>query len=151
MKKILLVAVATASVLASVGIAFAAGSVNLTSQTVTGTVQGLCKEASAPQNFGLTIDPSLSTTVTGTDTTGGTIKCTKNLPYTVSCTSGYSGYLKDGSGNQIPYTINCPAGGTGQGFNNTITLNTGASVVQSDAADVPAGTYTDTVTVQVSW
>lgn len=107
-------------------------------------------------------DPTSASQVSGTGTMQ--VKCTKGTSYTTTLTSTNTFKLKSGT-DEIPYVIYQPASdGTGA----TTTAWTGsagptvsaasngnrsmvATIRPSIGVDVPAGSYTDTVTITVTW
>jgi len=151
MKKILLMAIATVLVLSVAGGAFAAGSVAPT-VGVAGTVNGKCTIATTPGDIAFTIDPDLAGPFNAVVGTQPVIKCTKNHPYTVACTSLNTFNLMQGA-DSIPYTFTCPAGSNGAGFGagGGIALAIGGQV-SAGYADAPVGSgYADTVTITVNY
>jgi spore coat protein U-like protein len=123
---------------------------------VSATVTGVCKFVSAgPTNVSLTLDP---TATSGGDSQPAVIqyRCTKNTApvFTVASTSTGSstgGELRNG-GEAIVYAIAAASGGAGDGMGagaeKDLTVTVSANHV--DAANVPAGSYTDTITIDIS-
>jgi spore coat protein U-like protein len=150
MKKILLAAAVMMVVIATAGGALA-GSI-APQINVTGTVTGTCTIVTSPGDMAFTIDPSAGGPFTAAVGTQPVIKCTKNHPYTIGCTSLNTFNLKQGTTDLIPYSFSCPSGGNGGGFGTTggITLTIGGQV-STDYVDAPAGAYADTVTITVSY
>ena len=163
MKKFMVVLAAMAFVIAMAGSALASRTSNV---NVSGTVKDVCTGLATMTIPDITIDPSLSTSVTGT--TSGTVKCTKNHDFQVQVSSddvttpqnfiseGVTGFQLKQSGDapNIPYTVkssgdvNATTGkitGNGLGAGAALTVGIIASILQSDAADAWTGAYTDTV------
>lgn len=162
MKKFMVVLAAMAFVIAMAGSALASRTSNV---NVSGTVKDVCTGLATMTIPDITIDPSLSTSVTGT--TSGTVKCTKNHDFQVQVSSdevttpqnfisaGVTGFqLKQSGAPNIPYTVkssgdvNATTGkitGNGLGAGAALTVGIIASILQSDAADAWTGAYTDTV------
>lgn len=127
------------------------GTVNINASVV-----GTCKFTTNTANINVTLDPSVGGTVTGSGSL--VFWCTKNASYTVTDDDG----LYETGANQnrvfnstaneyIPYTFSYnPTSGTGNGPQNSITLNVSASFAQTDYQNAAAGTYTDTVTITVN-
>ena len=138
-------------VIAMTGSAWAVGSIAPTVD-VTGTVNGKCTIVTNPGNIAFTIDPDTAGPFNAVVGTQPVIKCTKNHPYTVACTSTNTFNLMQGT-DSIPYTFACPAGSNGAGFGAAggITLAVGGQV-STGYADAPVGTgYADTVTITVNY
>ena len=147
-----------------------AGSASGTFQ-VTGTVVSSCNVSGALLNFGAAIDP-LSSAVPIDATSSLTVQCTNTTPYSVALDAGtnaggassfanramkngahslgYQLYLNagrssvwgDGTGGSAPAT------GTGTGSSQTLTIYGRLPVLGST---VVPGTYTDTVTVTITY
>ncbi|OPY65846.1 MAG: hypothetical protein A4E63_02827 [Syntrophorhabdus sp. PtaU1.Bin050] len=124
--------------------------------TVTATVTGTCKFVSTTStlNFGA-LDPSSSSDVNGSGTT--TFWCTKGTTQTLSANNGanWDGSkrnMKDSaSGDQIPYTLTlAPDGGTNQGPGSPRTLTISGTILNADYVSKTAGSYTDTVTLNIT-
>lgn len=169
MKKILVLAIAVA-VIGMAGSAFAAtaGTANV---TINATVTQNCTAISAGNLF-LTIDP---TTAFEVDSAGNNtkIQCTSGAPYTVNAASAGSGnnsstgtlvgHLTAGGLSDIPYTLYFTSGFNGTGIGaagNDIVLIFGAGnsvtshgvvVTTADANTAQLGSYSDTVTLTVSY
>jgi spore coat protein U-like protein len=119
---------------------------------VSASVQGKCAVVTTPGAMAFTIDPSSTGTVNAVVSALPVIKCTKDHSYTVACTSTNTFNLSDGT-NSIPYSFNCPADGLGLGFGatKTITLSIGGSVLEANYVDAVVGSYTDTVTITITY
>ena len=129
---------------------------NSHSISVQATVTGTCQFNSASSSIALTLDPTATTTVTGSDNvlyrcTNGTAPAFTLTSSSTSSTSG--GNLVQG-GENIPYTFSSTGGGAGTGMGNLAandkTLAVTVSVDQSGAANVTPGTYSDTIVVNVT-
>ena len=135
------------------GNAFAADSHTI---TVNASVSGTCKFNTASSTVALTLDPTLTTTVTGSDNV--VYRCTKGttpaFTLTSSSTSSTSGGNLVQGAESIPYTFSSSGGGAGTGMGNLAandkTLAVTVSVDQSGAANVTPGTYSDTIVVDVT-
>ncbi|HEX9137285.1 MAG TPA: hypothetical protein VF905_10130, partial [Nitrospirota bacterium] len=137
MKKVLVITIA---MIASVMIG-SAGAATITPQVnVAGSIAGKCSIVTSPGDITFTIDPSLAGPINATVGTQPVIKCSKNHPYTVACTSANTFHLVWGT-NSIPYTFTCPANGSGNGFGAAggVTMAIGGQVVATDYADAPVG------------
>ena len=101
--------------------------------TVNASVAQVCKFNTAASSIALTLDPTLTTTVTGTDSV--LYRCTNGTSPTFTLTS--SSTSSTGGGNllqgaeTIPYTFTSTGGGagTGMGSGNDKTLGDRKSVV----------------------
>lgn len=128
---------------------------------VTVQVVSVCTVATVPLNFG-----SMLSGETATQTVGIVTKCTKSTPYQLILDAGLHKTLglrnmADGGGNRVPYllykditnSVEWIAGVAGA----TNAIGTGLSVshvlrgVVTPSALVPAGLYSDTVTVTISY
>jgi spore coat protein U-like protein len=151
-KRILALGLAVAC--ASMGsVAFAGGSHTI---TVNATVTGTCKFNTAASTIALAVDPTATSSVTGTDNvlyrcTNGTVPGFTLTSSSTSSTTG--GNLIQGAEN-FPYTFTSSGGGAGTGMGNLAandkTLAVTVSVNQSGAANVTPGTYSDTIVVDVT-
>ena len=151
-KKILALGLAVAC--ASMGgVAFAAGSHTI---TVNATVTGTCKFNTAASTIALAVDPTATSSVTGTDNvlyrcTNGTVPSFTLASSSTGSTSG--GNLANGA-ESFPYTFSSTGGGAGTGMGNSATndktLAVAVSVAQSGAANVTPGVYSDTILVSVN-
>lgn len=124
--------------------------------TVNASVAGTCKFNTASSTVALTVDPTATSTVTGADNV--LYRCTNGTApaFTLtssSTSSGTGGNLIQG-GESFPYTFTSTGGGAGTGMGNLAandkTLAVTVSVLQSAAANVTPGTYTDTIVVNVT-
>lgn len=157
---------AIAALLLSVaGAAQAAGSTSTSFQVSASVAANCIALAAGALSFG-TYDP-LSTS--DLDTSSNiTVKCSKNLPYTVALNAGASGVetartMSNGSNPAMNYQLfsdsarssNWGSGaaavaGTGNGLGNTNT-HTVYGRIPKGQTDVGVGTYTDTITVTVAY
>ncbi len=155
-KLLLAAAVAAAALLAP---AAAEAQTANASMTVTATVAKSCVVTgpAAPVNFAA-YDPVSSTQLSATGTIS--VRCVRNTPYSIALTSA-NNFRMTGTGGNIPYTVLQPNGTT---VWSTTPLAVGAAAVATNApisytatvnpalnADVPVGTYTDTVNVVVTY
>jgi len=131
--------------------------------SVNGTVQAQCG-AAVSGVMNINIDPSLSGAQAITITTPATVKCSNTRAVAVSAASSGSG-LSSGSGtltgtmingaNAINYTLlfnnNLTGLGFGAGMDVSILLS--GSVAQADAQNAVyiVGSYTDTVTLTITY
>jgi len=132
--------------------------------TISSTVAVQCGAISAA-NLTLAIDPSAGTQA---NSTGGntTVQCTKTTPFTVAAaglngsTTGVggtlNGNLSKGSGADIPYALTYTSSFTGAGFGSAtpttlITGTGGAIVTATNVQAAEAGSYSDTVTLTISY
>ena len=124
--------------------------------TVTATVRGVCKFTSAARTLNFDIDPSTPGTISGAMSGAVTYKCTKDTVGTgVTAGNGlhFSGSrrMSDGGATPtyLPYTLTVSGGtATGTGFgtgstDSTITIT--GTVAESDYANLPVSSYSDTV------
>jgi len=165
MKRFSIVFAAIVIVIAMVGGAYAAGSIQPT-VAVNATVSGLCKAGTAGV-MSFLIDPSIAGPIAAAPVTDATVLCTKNTPFTVTALSlnkggsaatcggaGITGTLKESvSGYLMDYTFTCgnPAG-TGQGFGNPVNLGLAGSISQAAYINAPvSATYGDTVTLTIAY
>jgi spore coat protein U-like protein len=89
-----------------------------------------------------------------------TVQCVRGTGYTIALTSN-NGFAMQGQGTAIPYTILQPNGSTNWGstplvvadasITNSSPRTYDATVRPAVGADVPAGNYTDTVLVTVTY
>jgi len=166
MKKaiIALVPVITLIINAWGGGVFAATLVPAPTVSVNGTVQSQCGSA-VNGVLNISIDPSAAGAQPMTIATPATVKCSNNRAVTVSATSGGSG-LSNGTGslsgtmkngaNAINYTMTFNNNITGQGFGagKDVAIIVSGLVAQVDAQNavyLAAGTYTDTVTLTITY
>jgi spore coat protein U-like protein len=174
MKKYLVVLAAMAMVIAMVSGAYA-GSVNNTNTAVTASVSAVCTAPTAGSITFAAIDPSSTSTATATPSPDAKVNCTNGSGYTVtalsqnaggstaSCagtsnTGGITGTLKGtGTGTDtdaITYSFTCgTASGTGAGFGSGTAqnINVAAYIISSAFQNAVADTYSDKVTVTISY
>ncbi len=131
--------------------AVTAWAADTTTVTVSATVVGTCRF-----NSGGTLD--FGTLSTGDVTTNASTQpqfwCTQNVSYTITDDDGLNEVgtthrMTDGT-NFIPYTFTYTATGTGAGASSPITMDIQGTVLESDYTAVPAGTYSDTVTLSIN-
>ena len=153
MKKLLAITAAVA-IVAMAGTAMAADSNTLTVQA---SVTGTCKFVSGTStlNFGA-LDPSVGTDVNGSTTTQ--FWCTKGVS-TDNITAGqganWSGtkrqMLDTVSGDLIPYTLTLtPDGSANAGPASPRTLTVDGAVLGTDYTAKSAGSYSDTVVLNIT-
>jgi spore coat protein U-like protein len=158
-----------ATLLATATVPAAAGSANGSFQ-VQATVVSACTVSGSLLNFGGAIDPLAAALPLDASSTL-TVQCTNTTPYSVSLNAGVnaggaanftSRAMKSGS-NTLGYQLyldagrssiwgdgtgtSLPVGGTGTGSNQSLTIY---GRVPSLSGAIP-GTYTDTVTVTISY
>ena len=141
MKKLLIATLAT-SILTAASAAMAGGTATL---NVSATVQATCSITGGTLNFGF-LDPTLNGAVTA-NSSGVAVTCTNSTGYTLSDAST-NGYKLAFGGNDIPYTINYTKSGTGTGAAQTVAI--AGNIAAGTYGTVPAGTYTDTITISVT-
>lgn len=135
-----------------------------TTMAVTATVISACIVTATPMAFG-SYDPTSATATTSTSVIS--VTCTSAAPYNVGLDKGANGssvtarLLKTGA-NTLPYSLYSDASYT-VNWGNTVgtdtVTGTGSGILQNvtvygripAAAAVPAGAYTDTVTVTVTY
>jgi spore coat protein U-like protein len=131
--------------------------------SVNGLVQSQCGSA-VNGVMDISIDPSLTGAQAITITTNATVKCSNQKAVTISASSSgsglssaggtLSGTMKNG-GNSINYTLTFNNNITGQGFGSgkDVAILVGGSVAQADAENAVyiAGSYTDTVTLTITY
>lgn len=124
--------------------------------TVNASVAAVCMFNTTASTLALTVDPTATSTVSGTDNvlyrcTSGT---TPSFTLTSSSTSSTSGGNLIQGAESFPYTFSSVGGGAGTGMGNISandkTLAVTVSVNQAGAANVSPGTYTDTIVVDVT-
>ncbi len=149
-KKLIAVACATAAMLMG-GAAFAADSHTI---TVNATVAGNCKFNAGTSTVNMTLDPTATTTATGSAAV--LYRCTKGTApvfalSSASTSSATGGNLVNGA-ESIPYTYTSTSGGagTGLGAGQDKTLDVTVSVNQANAANVTPNTYTDDIVIDVT-
>ena len=153
MKKITAITL-TAAIVALAGAAMAADSNTLTVQA---SVTGTCKFSSGTStlNFGA-LDPSVGTNVNGSTTTN--FWCTKGVTTDAIAAnnganwSGTKRQMKDTvSADLIPYTLTLtPDGSANTGPAAPRTLTIGGTVLGTDYTGKTAGSYSDTVTLNIT-
>ncbi len=125
--------------------------------TVSASVTGVCKFASATStlNFG-SLDPSVGTDVTPAPTLIN-FWCTKGVTtdaITVggSATSPLNGRSMGGpAGDSIPYSLSwSPPAGANNGPGSPRTLSIAGTVLGTDYTGKSAGSYSDTVTISIT-
>lgn len=126
---------------------------------VRATIIDTCGSA-ASGTMSFNIDPSGSGAFTPATTDPGntspSIKCTKNSTHAVSCSAlhGNLSIGNDGTTNPIAYTVTtCGSSNsiTGNGFSTATSIPIGISIPQASYQDAPAGTYTDTISVTITY
>jgi spore coat protein U-like protein len=166
MKKFLVAAATAVVVIVMAGSAFAATAAT-GNVTVNATVSSNCT-AIVPGTLTLAIDPTTATEVgsTGNNTK---VQCTSGTPYTVNAASAGSG-LNNSAGTlsgkltggvaPIPYTLYFSSAFNGAGIGTDSTLiigtgntaaTTGAVVAVAAANAAQAGSYSDQVTLTISY
>ncbi len=151
----------TFALILTAGSAMAADSTDV---DVTANVQGNCRFTNAGNgtlDFG-TLDPTAAVDVTGVSITGVTYRCTLNASVSIDDGDGLNDgaeglghhmWYNDGTTDYyIPYSITgLPLSGTGVGGSTDVTLSgvTGG-VLATDYQDEPAGSYVDTLTLDIS-
>ena len=143
--------------LAAIGLLAAASgamAADTASVAVSATVTGTCKFNSGG-TLSFTLDPSTGGAVTGT-VSQPAFWCTKGASYTLSDDdglnpSGTTHRMKHATLNEyIPYSFTYTTSGTGLGNGNPVTMDIASTVVEADYMDVPAGSYSDTVTMTIN-
>lgn len=143
--------------------AFAANLVPAPTVAVAGTVQAQCG-AAVNGVMDINIDPSAAGAQPMNITTSATVRCSNGRAVTVSAASAGSG-LSSGSGtltgtmingaNTINYTLvfNNNLTGAGFGAGTDVSILVSGSVAQADAENAVylVGSYTDTVTLTVTY
>jgi spore coat protein U-like protein len=142
-----------------------------TTFTVTATVNTNCKVSAAPLTF--TYTPGAGTVKNNTTVT---VNCTKGTPFHTELTAGTTAgstvaqrLLNDGAGDKLQYNLYRDAAltlvwgmtdgtdtgdatGAGMGAAQAVTQTVYGTVVDSAPNQLePPGTYTDTITVNVSY
>ena len=139
MKKFVLAALTCLAGIALAGSAFAATA----TLSVTATVNATCAITGGTLDFG-TIDPTTAPKVTATSS-GVQVTCTNGTSYTLTDSlSSHAGNLSDGS-NNIPYSISYTGTGTGDGTAQTVAIT--GTIAAGTYNTMPAGSYSDTVTL----
>ena len=132
--------------------------------SVNGTVQSQCGSA-VNGVMDISIDPSVTGAQAITITTNASVKCSNQRAVAISASSSgsglssaggtLSGAMKNGA-NSINYTLNFNNNITGQGFGagKDVAILVSGSVAQADAENavyLAAGSYTDTVTLTITY
>lgn len=153
MRKIVAITL-TAAIVATAGAAMAAASNTLTVQA---SVTGTCKFSSGTStlNFGA-LDPSVGTNVNGSTTTN--FWCTKGVTTDAIAANNGSNWsgtkrqmLDTVSTDLIPYTLTLtPDGSANTGPASPRTLTIGGQVLGTDYTGKTAGSYSDTVTLNIT-
>lgn len=125
--------------------------------TVSAAVQGKCTFNAATSSMSaITVDPTAAGNVTGSHTV--LFRCTKGTTSTMTFAAqntggtGTTGNLVNGT-ETLGYSYGTTGGaqaGTGLGASQDKTLTVGVTISQPAAADLSAGTYTDTILVSVT-
>ncbi len=134
---------------------------SLPAGSVTGSVQNACLVTGSPSlTFG-TVDAVTNAAGATATVAPPVVKCTTNGSVSVSDNGGlnYSGSprLKDSSGNYINYSVgystplNGAGGTTDIGGNGAGRLNLQATIPAGALDNAPAGTYSDTITLTISY
>jgi len=129
--------------------------------SVTGSVQNACLVTGSPAlSFG-TVDAVTNAAGATATVVPPVVKCTTNASISVSDNGGlnYSGSprLKDSSGNYINYSVghstllNGAGGTTDIGGNGASRLNLQATIPAGALDNAPAGAYSDTITLTLSY
>lgn len=148
-----------AALLTVSGVASAADTQSL---AVSATVPAVCKFSTPARTltFDIAANP-FAATVTGVLSGAIEYKCTKDTaaaatPVTASNGANFLGSsrrMTDGT-NFMPYALTVAGSGTaGEGFGSSVTAKTvtvTSSIASADFANLPAGTYTDSVTLTLS-
>jgi len=137
---------------AMAGRAMAAGTASVgVSATV---LAGSCRFDSGG-TVSFTLDHATGGNVAGT-ITQPVYRCSKDASFVISDDnglheSGTTHRMKHATLNEyIPYSFTYTASGTGLGNGNPVTMNIASTVAEADYMDVPAGSYSDTVTLTIN-
>jgi spore coat protein U-like protein len=155
--RIVLKAIAAALFTAS-GVASAADSQSL---AVSATVSGVCKFTTPARTMNFTVDPSSASNIAGVMTGAVEYKCTKDTAATGVTAGNGNNFsapnrrMSDGGATPVflPYSLTVAGGtqmGTGFGAGQQKTLTVTGSVAVADFENLPAGTYTDSVTLTLA-
>ncbi|AMV72845.1 hypothetical protein DBW_2516 [Desulfuromonas sp. DDH964] len=130
---------------------FAAGNAMAASQNATvdvsATVLATCKvNSGGALDFG-TLDPVNDTGTKSATATSPSITCTSGASFTVGDNSDT--YLLTDGTNSFSYSMTFPASGSGTGTAQALAIT--GSVAATDYASAPAGAYTDTVTLTITY
>ena len=168
MRNLLTALLTTGALLGAAGGASAVGTAT-TTFTVTATVNTNCRVSAAPLTFNYT--PGLGDV---TNSTTVTVNCTKGTAFNTALTAGLTTgsstaqrLLNDGAaGDTLQYNLytssalTTPWGvtintdtvpGTGTGMGAAVTQTVYGKVVDSANQGIPPGTYSDTITVNVTY
>jgi hypothetical protein len=163
MKKILLVAVAAVGIMVMTGSAFAAPPLDVP-VNVTAAVTQKCV-VNSPGALDITIDPASAAATQAFTATQPDAQCTKTkgaATAAITATSANAGSdstgtligsLVSGAGNPIPYTFTFSPAVVGNGFGAgaPVAFGIGGSVALADASVAEYGSYTDTVTLTLTY
>lgn len=130
------------------------------SVSVSGTVNTMCVVGGTGTLAFGTLDADTNSSGATATFAGMTLWCTRNdsVAFSVSNGNNYSGgtrNLKDSGTNLIPYTVSFTTPVAGQGRNDTTTMITNLALTATIAAgalnQVPAGSYSDTVVLTITY
>lgn len=150
MRKIVAITL-TAAIVAMAGAAMAA---DTTTVGVSATVVGTCKFTTGG-TVAFSLDPSAGGNVVGT-VSQPTFWCTKGSSYTIGdddglYESGTTQRMKHASlAEYIEYSFAYTASGTGVGPATPITMDIASTVVAAQYLNASAGSYADTVTLNIT-
>jgi len=102
-----------------------------------------------------TLDHATGGNVIGT-ITQPVYRCSKDASFVISddnglYESGTTHRMKHATLNEyIPYSFTYTTSGTGLGNGNPVTMDIASTVAEADYMDVPAGSYSDTVTMTIN-
>lgn len=124
---------------------------------VSATVATNCTISGGSIDFG-TVDAVTDAGGKNATVTAPTIKCTKGASIAVTDDDGLydaSGTprMSDGTTNYLAYSVSYSTPLTGAGMNSDIggSLNLSASLAANALDDVPAGSYSDTLTITITY
>jgi spore coat protein U-like protein len=120
--------------------------------TVNASVSDSCKVITSGVLDFPALDPiNDGATTAAAVTTAPVIACTNSASFTLAADATEAFLLDDGAGNTFAYSMTVPpATFTGTGLNQTIT-GFGASVNLTDYEMMPAGSYSDVVTIDITF
>jgi spore coat protein U-like protein len=132
--------------------------------SVSGTVLEVCTGGTGGVLAFGNIDPSAAGPLSATPTEAY-VKCTYGTDFSVAAAStnkgdpaascagaGITGRLKDAGTNTMDYAFTCTGSGTGDGFlGSGVALGLGASIASAEYGDAPAGSYSDNVTLTITY
>lgn len=147
------------ALLGTAGLAQAADSYSL---AASGVINGVCKFTQAAggtlvfsNNLGGGIDPSVATNATASANI--TYKCTNGTAPATTTGAGANdaggNHLLISGANSMIYTVGFTGGGAGDGFgagSTNKTLAVAGTIAQAQFTSAVAGTYTDTLTVNIT-